>query len=156
MSNSNEPIITIRELQEMDLEKGFLKSLDSLRKASNLELQRAKNILYQIKADPNHFIFVAEDTDKNIVVGSATLIVEQKFIHDGGKVGHIEDVVVRKDYQGYGVGAKIVRALLRQAEKSNCYKTILDCTNDLIPFYNKLGFVYHSNCMRFDHQNQIT
>ncbi|KFM14170.1 hypothetical protein AAA799O18_00780 [Marine Group I thaumarchaeote SCGC AAA799-O18] len=33
-----------------------------------------------------------------IIIGSTTLFIEQKFIHDSGLVGHIEDVVVRKAY----------------------------------------------------------
>ena len=81
-------------------------------------------------------------------------MIEQKFIHDGGKVGHIEDVVVRKEYQGKGVGKKIVNALLKYAEKKGCYKTILDCSEDLIPFYESIGFKRHSNSMRFDHRSK--
>ena len=37
------------------------------------------------------------------IIGSTTLLIEQKFIHDGGKVGHIEDVVTRKGYEGFGI-----------------------------------------------------
>ena len=37
--------ITIREIQESDLEKGFLESLDNLKKASDLDKGMAKNIL---------------------------------------------------------------------------------------------------------------
>ena len=37
--------ITIREIQESDLEKGFLESLDNLKKASDLDKGIAKNIL---------------------------------------------------------------------------------------------------------------
>ena len=35
--------IIIREIQEADLEKGFLESLDNLKKASDLEKDNAKN-----------------------------------------------------------------------------------------------------------------
>lgn len=85
------------------------------------------------------------------IIGSASILIEQKFIHDGGKVGHIEDVAVRKEFQGKGIGKQIVVALLKHAEKQGCYKTILDCTDELIPFYENIGFKKHSNSMRFDH-----
>lgn len=140
--------IKIRELKEKDLFNGFLESLDSLRRASDLSPKKAKEIFKKIKSDKNYKIYVAILDSK--VVGTATIFIEQKFIHDGGKVGHIEDVSVRKNYKDKGIGQKIVKALLEYAKKKGCYKTILDCTDDLIPFYEKIGFKRHSNSMRFD------
>jgi glucosamine-phosphate N-acetyltransferase len=144
--------IKIRKLQQKDLYNGFLSSLDSLRKSSHLKPKKAKTIFDKISKNPDYIIYVAID-DGN-VIGATTLLIEQKFIHDGGKVGHIEDVVVRNGYQGKGVGKKIVTTLLKYAEKKGCYKTILDCTDDLIPFYEKIGFKRHSNSMRFDHRSK--
>ena len=96
--------IIIREIEENDLEKEFLESLDFLRKASNIDKNKAYDILKKIKQNPDHIIHVALDGNK--IVGSTTLLIEQKFIHNGGRVGHIEDVVVRKDYEGRGIGMK--------------------------------------------------
>jgi len=141
--------ITIREIQESDLEKGFLESLDNLKKASDLEENKAKNILKTILDDSNHIIHVAELDGK--IVGSSTLLIEQKFIHRGGLVGHIEDVVVREGFERMQIGKLIVESLLEQAKKRGCYKTILDCKDDIKGFYEKIGFKYESNEMRFDH-----
>ncbi|HXV38009.1 MAG TPA: GNAT family N-acetyltransferase [Nitrosopumilaceae archaeon] len=141
--------IKIRELKEKDLFNGFLESLDSLRKASDMSSKKAKEVFKKIKSDKNYKIYVAMLDSK--VVGTATIFIEQKFIHNGGKVGHIEDVSVRKKYKDKGIGQKLVKALLEHAKKKGCYKTILDCTDDLIPFYQKIGFKRHSNSMRFDH-----
>ena len=87
--------IIIREIQEGDIEKGFLDSLDFLRKASDIDKSKANEILKKIIQDQNHIIHVAIDGNK--IVGSTTLLIEQIFIHDGGLVGHIEDGVVRND-----------------------------------------------------------
>ena len=38
--------IIIREIQDADLEKGFLESLDNLKKASDLEINNAKTANY--------------------------------------------------------------------------------------------------------------
>ena len=141
--------IKIRELEEKDLFNGFLESLDSLRKASDLSPKKAKEIFKKINSDKNYKVYVAVLNSK--IVGTATIFIEQKFIHSGGKVDHIEDVSIRKKFQDKGVGQKIVKALLEYAKKKGCYKTILDCTDDLIPFYEKIGFKRHSNSMRFDH-----
>ena len=141
--------IKIREIVEADIEKGFLKSLDSLRKASELDKEVAKDILKKIISDPNHIIHVAEDNGK--IVGSTTLLIEQKFIHKGGCVGHIEDVVVSKEFEGKGIGIKLVTSLLEIASRKNCYKTILDCNDELIPFYERIGFKQETNQMRYNH-----
>jgi glucosamine-phosphate N-acetyltransferase len=141
--------IQIRKIIESDLDNGYLESLDALRKASNLDKNKTKSILKKIAQNPDHVIFVA--LQKNKVVGATTLLIEQKFIHDGGKVGHIEDVVVSKELQGKGIGQKIIRFVLDYAKSQGCYKTILDCDDKVKPFYEKIGFEAHSNGMRYDH-----
>lgn len=139
----------VRKIAESDLNNGFLESLDSLRLTSNIDKNKARQILQNINKNPDHVIFVAVQDGK--VIGSTTLLIEQKFIHNGGKVGHIEDVVVSKQFQSGGTGAKIIRTVLEYAKSQGCYKTILDCDDSVKGFYEKLGFVRHSNEMRFDY-----
>jgi len=141
--------LIIREIIESDLENGFLESLDHLRQSSNLEPNSARNILKKILENENHIIHVAELNGK--IVGSTTLLIEQKFIHEGGLVGHIEDVVVNKEFEGHGIGMKLVLSLLGVAKEKKCYKTILNCEDKLLPFYEKIGFKQKSTEMRFDH-----
>ena len=140
--------LIIRKIIESDLENGFLESLDSLRKASNLEQSSAKNILKNILENENHVIHVAELDGE--IVGSTTLLIEPKFIHQGGFVGHIEDVAVKKEFEGQGIGMKLVLSLLDVAKERKCYKTILNCEDELVSFYEKIGFRQKTNEMRFD------
>ena len=141
--------LIIRKIIESDLKNGFLESLDNLRQTSNLQQNSVKNILKKILENENHIIHVAELDGK--IVGSTTLLIEQKFIHEGGFVGHIEDVVVNKKFEGQGIGMKLVLSLLDVAKGKKCYKTILNCEDNLIPFYEKIGFKQKSTEMRFDH-----
>ena len=141
--------IKIRDIVESDIDIGFLESLDNLKNASNLDKDTARNILKKIIENPDHIIHVAEVDGK--IIGSTTLLIEQKFIHKGGKVGHIEDVVVSKEFEGRGIGIKLVTSLLEVAKAKNCYKTILDCKDELIPFYERIGFKQESNQMRYNH-----
>ena len=141
--------LIIRKIIESDLENGFLESLDNLRQTSNLEQSSVRDILKKILENENHIIHVAELNGK--IVGSTTLLIEQKFIHEGGFVGHIEDVVVNKEFEGQGIGMKLVLSLLDVAKERKCYKTILNCEDKLIPFYEKIGFKQKSTEMRFDH-----
>ena len=141
--------VLVRELKKEDLWNGFLTSLDSLREASNIDKELAIEIFERIKKNDNHIIAVAEMDGK--IVGSTTLLIEPKFIHSGGLVGHIEDVVVDKNHQGKRIGEKVVKYLLNVAKSKGCYKTILDCADDVKPFYEKIGFKHNANALRFDH-----
>jgi len=143
----DEPII--RELEENDFKKGFLNALDTLKETSNITEDKALEIFKNIKLNPKHIIVVAEINGK--IVGSTTLLIEPKFIHQGGIVGHIEDVVVDKKFQGKKIGEKIIVHILEIAKNHGCYKTILDCSDNIKPFYEKLGFKHNSNELRFNH-----
>ena len=143
----SDPII--RELRKEDLWNGFLTTLDSLRQASDIDRNKADEIFEKINSNPDHIVVIAEVNGK--IVGTTTLLIEPKFIHKGGLVGHIEDVVVDKNFQGQKIGEKIMKHLLEYAKNRGCYKTILDSTDDVKPFYEKLGFKYIANELRFDH-----
>lgn len=143
----NQPII--REIEEGDFQKGFLNTLDTLREASTMSKDKALEIFNNIKSNPNHIIIVAEIDDR--IIGATTLLIEPKFIHKGGFVGHIEDVVVSKEFQGQKIGEKIIKYVLKLAENHSCYKTILDCSDNVKQFYEKIGFKYHSNELRYNH-----
>jgi len=141
--------LIIRELEEKDFENGFLTTLDVLRETSSMSEDKALEIFKKIKSNPEHIIIIAEIEGK--VIGSTTLLIEPKFIHQGGVVGHIEDVVVDKKFQGKKIGEKIIIQVLEIAKNHGCYKTILDCSDSVKPFYEKLGFKHNSNELRFDH-----
>jgi len=141
--------LTIRKLQKEDLTNGFLQTLDSLRQTSNTDKKIIEKTFEKINSNQDQLTIVALLEGK--VIGATTLLIETKFIHNGGKVGHIEDVVVNKKYQKKGIGEKMIKYLLRYAKEQGCYKTILDCVDDVKPFYEKLGFKHNANALRFDH-----
>lgn len=141
--------LKIRKLQKKDLQKGFLTTLDSLKMASNIDKNKAEEVFEKINSNSNHIIAIAELDEK--IIGSATLLIEPKFIHDGGLVGHIEDVVVDKNFQGQKIGNEIIKFLLEFAKNQGCYKTILNCTDDVKEFYKKIGFTLSANELRFNH-----
>ena len=139
----------IREVVLDDLNNGFLEALRSLSDIGRLDLEDARRLLLKINVNRFHKIFVALN-ESGQVVGTTTLIIEQKFIHNGGLVGHIEDVSVRNAHEGRGVGSALVKRALEVAEESGCYKCILDCSKDLTKFYERLGFRKHEVAMRKD------
>jgi GNAT superfamily N-acetyltransferase len=70
-----------------------------------------------------------------------TLFVESKHIHHAGLSGHIEDIVVSPSMRGKGIGQILVSGLKELASNVGCYKTILDCQEAKVPFYEKCGYV---------------
>jgi glucosamine-phosphate N-acetyltransferase len=82
------------------------------------------------------------------VVGTTTLLVEPKFIFNGSRVGHIEDVSIRKGHEGKGLGYKLVSHATLVAKGMGCVKVVLDCSEQTMPFYEKLGYSYQDNCMK--------
>ena len=151
MSSKEKLNFAIREIEFQDLKTGFFDTLSNLTQVGSIisEGDRAEKILSEIKSYPFYAIFVAVNENSE-VIGSITLLIEQKFIHDGGKVGHIEDVVTKKKYEGMGIGRALVLKALDFAKENKCYKVILDCSKSNAEFYKKLGFKEHEVSMRFD------
>lgn len=138
--------LLIRELQQADFRRGFLETLGHL---APVDLTPAQ--AEAIWAGPGRgqmMTWVAELAGR--VVGTVTLILEQKFIHAGGVIGHIEDVAVHPEAQGTGVGSQLVQHATNEGVRRGCYKVILNCRESVRPFYEKLGFRQHDFGMRFD------
>jgi glucosamine-phosphate N-acetyltransferase len=87
----------------------------------------------------HHTIFVDIDERYNIK-GAITVILERKMIHSGKKVAHIEDVVVDSQWRYKKIGSELLKYAIKYAQDNDCYKTILNCSEELIPFYAKHGF----------------
>jgi glucosamine-phosphate N-acetyltransferase len=139
----------VRELTAADLSNGFIETLGNLTETGGLTPASARRILEKMRRASLYHVLVAADADGK-VVGATTLLVERKFIHGGGLVGHIEDVAVRKGFEGRGLGGSLVKAAVKTASDMGCYKVILDCKEELEPFYARLGFRRHDLGMRLD------
>jgi glucosamine-phosphate N-acetyltransferase len=150
-------LVIIRPIEFEDIEdRGFLEVLENLVPAGIDRIQ-AKQILQQIKSNPLHKIFIAQEEEQEYqqdadgdemkkrkkikVVGTTTLLVEPKFINRGMRVGYIEDVSVRKGYDGLGIGSQLITYATNDAiSVEGCGKILLYCSKNTIPFYEKLGY----------------
>jgi glucosamine-phosphate N-acetyltransferase len=151
LNNNLEEWIEIRELLIEDI-PGYLQVLANLTEVKT-DLETAKMVYEKdIATNPLHYIFVAKDKkslENMSIIACCTLLVEPKLIGLADRVGHIEDVSVAKEYQGIGVGSKIVDFVTRFGlEKMKCVKIELDCSESTRPFYEKLGFTYNDIMMK--------
>ena len=160
ISANNSINYKIRQINEEDISHGrFLEVLENL-PLGTLTKPIALSILKDINSNPLHKIFVAviqskidfnlsgdNDHHRGLVIGTTTLLVEPKFIFSGGRVGHLEDVAVRKGYERKGIGSRLVHHATKMAKTMGCVRTILNCSDETMPFYERLGYVYQDNCM---------
>lgn len=83
----------------------------------------------------NHQIFVIE-MDR-IIIGSITVLIEQKIIHTMGKVAHIEDLIVHKSQRGNNIASMLLQYAKEYAKQNQCYKVTLNCDASLETFYTE-------------------
>jgi glucosamine-phosphate N-acetyltransferase len=144
-------ILFLRPLQFDDFHRQYLQLLQLL---TVLELDKILESDFQEFVDSlteNHQIWVMEDCITNKIVGTVTILIEQKLIHNFGKVCHIEDVVVDTEVRGQNIGKKLVQKACEIASEYQCYKTILDCDPKNDVFYEKCGFVKKGSQMALYH-----
>jgi len=136
----------IRECTALDLGNGFLDTLANLADVDMTTEQAREVFRSRLRNGIRTYVALIDDQ----IVGTITLLVERKFIHRGGVVGHIEDVAVHPEYQKRGVASALVRHATEEARGLGCYKVILNCFDHLVAFYERLGFRRHDNGMRID------
>jgi len=148
--NKKNSEIQVKELEKDDLINSFFDTLSNLTETGKdvYNKEFSQKIFDKIRKSSNIKIFVAiKDTD---IVGSITAIIEQKFINNGGKICHIEDVVTRKGFENLGIGSTLVKKVIELAIQEKCYKVILNCSQYNLRFYEKLGFYKHDIGMRYN------
>ncbi|XP_015597895.1 probable glucosamine 6-phosphate N-acetyltransferase [Cephus cinctus] len=140
LSDSKDNDLIIRPLSVKDYNKGFIQLLGQLTEVGNISHEQFLNTFRKMKMAGDYYIVVVEDMNTGKVIGSSTLVVEQKFIHNCALRGKLEDVVVSNEYRGRQLGKLLVNTISKLARNLRCYKLSLDCRDNLIPFYESLGF----------------
>ncbi|GAB7363209.1 hypothetical protein MBLNU230_g3491t1 [Neophaeotheca triangularis] len=131
---------TIRPLQRTDYEAGVLDVLRVLTTVGDISKEGFVQRFDAMKAATGCYHIIVIMNAESKIVGTGVLVVEMKFIHNLGLVGHIEDIAVAKDQQGKKLGLRIINALDFIAQKTGCYKSILDCSEANEGFYVKCGY----------------
>jgi len=124
----------------------ILELLNQLSSCPPLPVERFLEIIYNL--NKNHEIYLCISNNK--IIGMATIIIERKIIHNGANVAHIEDLVVDKEHRNKGIANLLINFLKKKAKDRMCYKIILNCTEQLVPFYEKNNFKKSAIQMRID------
>ena len=129
----------ISELENLDFNKylDLLSQLNNHREKIDQETFNKKHGNIKSKGG---FIIVVKF--KNELIGSGKILIEEKFYNP---VGHIEDIVVDKEFRNKGIGSIILKELISIGKKYLCYKIILSAKEELDKFYTNNGFLKSEN-----------
>jgi glucosamine-phosphate N-acetyltransferase len=136
----NLDLLNFRRLEKGDYDKNYLELLKQLTTVGDISQEKYEIAYDKMGAE----VWVLEFEGK--IIASVSLLLEQKIIHECGIVGHLEDVVVDRDYRKYGLGKFIIERIIKIARERGCYKLIGDCKSELLGFYEKNGF--ESKCVQ--------
>ncbi|PAV88581.1 hypothetical protein WR25_14585 [Diploscapter pachys] len=153
--------LAVRPLHIADFDKGYLDLLSQLTTVGPVTRdQFSERFLVMQRTQPSaYYVVVIEDESSQRVVGSATLVIEWKFIHSASCRGRVEDVVIDANMRGKKLGALLNRVLVALAKNIGVYKLSLECKDSLIPFYELYGFKKDVGnnflVQRFDHKDEV-
>lgn len=105
---------------------------------------RARDIFSRIKSYPDYNVYLAEYNGE--IVGTFALLIMDNLAHMGAPSAVVEDVVVRKDLQGRGIGRQMMIFVMDYCKSIGCYKVFLSSNLKRVnahKFYESLGFKKH-------------
>jgi len=133
--------LLVRPLQLGDRDRGYLQLLQQLTTVGEVGAGQWETRFRGLQQRRHtYYITVLEDQLTGQIVGTVSLVVEQKFIHSCGQVGRVEDVVVSSDHRGRQLGKFLVALAVALAANLHCYKVTLNCKDNMVKFYGGLGF----------------
>ena len=104
------------------------------------------NELKEIFSDDEKPVFVAVDTDENVIGYAFCMFLQQKNsnILTDIKTLYIDDLCVDEEKRGMHIGSKLYEYVINYAKQSGCYNVTLNawsCNESAIRFYEKCGMV---------------
>ena len=136
---------SFREACSADIEALLgLYELLEFKPAQSLSLEAARVRFERYQEYPNYRIYVAEFGEA--IVGTFALIIIDSIAHSGKPFAVVEDVVVSQDFQGRGIGKRMMEFAMGRCKEFGCYKLTLSSHLKRLKahsFYESLGFEKH-------------
>lgn len=126
--------LTIFSLEDAEAIRNLVTKLGStFQPLTDIELKK-------LLTSPTTFLFVAREPEKKQIVGMATLVIYRiPYL----KKAYLDDFIIDDNYQGQGLGSRLMQAVLTKAKKRGA--AYLEFTSNPTrvganKFYQKLGF----------------
>lgn len=137
--------ITIREMRFEDISAVLkLYSQPDMDNGKILTVEKAQYIYKRMLSYPNYKVYIA--VEDSSIVGAFALAIMDNLAHNGASSGLIEDVVVKTERQGKGIGKQMMNYAIKLCRENSCYKVALSSNlkrEKAHAFYEKLGFKKH-------------
>jgi len=133
----------IRLLEKEDYHLGFLNLLNFLTRTPDTSYDlfcKQYDMIKKTCITDYIYVLLITKNEEDILVGTFKLNVEPKFHNNYANMGHIEDVVIFPEYRDCGYGKEMIKFAVKEASTLNCYKIVLNCNENNVPFYKKCGF----------------
>ncbi|PAV62192.1 hypothetical protein WR25_16991 isoform B [Diploscapter pachys] len=119
--------LAVRPLHIADFDKGYLDLLSQLTTVGPVTREQFNErfLVMQHTQPTAYYVVVIEDESSQKVVGSATLVIEWKFIHSASCRGRVEDVVIDANMRGKKLGALLNRILVALAKNIGGFLKLL-------------------------------
>ena len=147
----------IRQANETDLPKiiDLLREMDG---EDGLASDESRAIWTNIYEYPYYKIFVIED--RELLIGTCSLVIIDNLGHLGAKLAVAENMIIRQEFRGQGIGNQLMQFVMARAKEEKCYKLMLSSNKKRTlahNFYEKLGFEPHgiSFITNFDHNKDL-
>lgn len=118
-----------------------------LARDSSLTLTDAEQWFQRLHQYPNYRLWIAalqELDDRR--VGTFALLIMDNLVHHSSPSGIVEGVAVDPEFQGRGIGRRMMQVAMAQCRTAGCYKLNLSTNlrrKDAHAFYESLGFQKH-------------
>ena len=111
---------------------------------SILTLEQARTRFRRLERHPDYKLCAA--AMEGGIQGVMALLIMDNLGHRGAPSALVEDVVVRRDRRGRGIGREMLRFAVNRARDKGCCKLALSCNKERKEahrFYEYLGFKQH-------------
>jgi GNAT superfamily N-acetyltransferase len=144
---------TVSTMINVEIEKAQTSDLPSIMRLigqddmspdNHLDSEEVEKLFNDFHSNPWHELYIAKQQAN--IIGTFSLLVVQHLSHNGGRSLIVEDVVVKTEFQGKGIGRKMMEFAIERGQILRCYKIILSSgakRTDAHAFYEGLGFQKH-------------
>jgi len=127
----------IRKLAFDDKDQ-FLSLLNELNTVGAYDDDLWERVFTSITTHPSQYCLVA--TIGPTIVGTISGFIRQTFLHEGGKTGYPEDVIVHPDHRNKGICTNLMSAMDEIFMKEACYKSLGICEFGMHTMYKSSGY----------------
>jgi glucosamine-phosphate N-acetyltransferase len=132
--------INYRYIDKNDFHKGYLSLINSYISYKNF---------CDFVNDLNNYHQIIVIEKNNNIIGTGTIFIEKKLTYDISYMGHIENILIHKNYRSKGYGEVLVKKLIEHGKNNKCYRIDLNCGRELENFYRKNNFRINQISMRY-------